>query len=255
MPAQTKRNAASIHSSTDTMTATSNSIKNSMVDYLAVLLGFIETRDWTNFEAFVLQKQRTFRQISRKISKHTDFNGLTLLHACARYSPPIHIVAKMIEFYPDLTRARDCLGRTPLHIAAANGASPSLVELLVSSNPSACDIQDEDGRTPLHFASDSSCELFDTDTNESRGLPSHGVIRALLSNSLQVVTLEDKDGISALEYAVISNAPVNVVELLQMATQLQLMPQRLIPVTVPCTLSKQKQRAFIAEVSRTLIHQ
>lgn len=133
----------------------------------------------------------------------------------------------MIELSPDLTGARDCLDRTPLHVAVGTGASASLVKLLAQACPSACDVQDEDGMTPLHFACDTLCELFeDIQNDQPRAPPSYDVVRALLSVSLRAATLEDEDEMSPLEYAICSDAPVNVVKLLQNATQRQVMKNK-----------------------------
>jgi hypothetical protein len=147
---------------------------------------------------------------------------MTLLHAVARYDPPLTIVAKMIEICPELLYAMDSLGRTPLHIAAGLGASPALIKLIALACPAACDAQDEDGKTPLHLACDIYCELFvedDTNRNKtSRRTPNHDSIRALLSESLGAATIEDLDEMSPLEYAIVSDASLQTVKMLQRAS-------------------------------------
>jgi ankyrin repeat protein len=153
---------------------------------------------------------------------------MTLLHAVARYDPPLTIVAKMIEICPELPSAVDCLDRTPLHIAAGQGASPALIKLIALACPAACDAQDEDGKTPLHLACDSSCELFvedDANNNKptSRRTPNHDSIRALLSESLHAATIEDLDEMSPLEYAIVSNASIQTVKMLQRAAAVSLL--------------------------------
>ena len=150
---------------------------------------------------------------------------MSLLHACLRYSPPLEVVVKMVNMFPDRTstlRAQDCMGRTPLHIAAACDADPMVIKLLGSANPSTCNILDQDGRTPLHLACDRSCSILDENDTQSRpqqhDTPSYGAVRALLSESLSPALIEDEDGMSALEYAIISDASIEVVNLLQKAT-------------------------------------
>lgn len=127
----------------------------------------------------------------------------------------------MIELHPGALAGEDCMGRTPLHVAAGSGASTDVIKLLVANYPTACAIQDVEGRSPLHFACDSSCQLFEDSRYNSmaRVPPSLDTVRVLLLGSLDAVVLEDVDEMNALEYAIVSNAPIEVVTLLQKATQ------------------------------------
>lgn len=199
--------------------STSNSMLADAMTYLSFLLGLIESQDWIRFEEVALANHRTFKVISKTISECEEFNGMTLLHACVRYDPPISVLQQMIELYPQALAGEDCLGRTPLHVAAGSGASPYVLKVLTTSYPEACNIQDEDGRTPLHFACDTSCELFEDDEYSPRSPPSLETVRVLLSGSLDAVTLEDVDEMNAVEYAILSDASMEVVKLLQKASQ------------------------------------
>jgi len=148
---------------------------------------------------------------------------MTLLHAAVRFNPPLDIVTQMIEFCPHMTAAKDCLDRTPLHVAAGSGASPELLALIAHACPAACDVQDEEGKTPLHFACDSSCVLFEDDqendeSRTSKQPPNHESIAALLSHSIHAATLDDEEGITPLEHAIMSDVSLETVELLQSAT-------------------------------------
>lgn len=145
---------------------------------------------------------------------------MTLLHAVVRCNPPLDMVAKMMEICPDLPAVKDCLGRTPLHVAAGSAAEPRLIKLVAHAHPASCDATDEDGKTPLHFACDSSCELFEDDAT-SQSMPRevcHDTIRALLSESLLAATIEDMDEMNPLEYAIMSDAELRTVKLLQKAS-------------------------------------
>mmetsp|Transcript_30500 Transcript_30500/g.64260 ORF Transcript_30500/g.64260 Transcript_30500/m.64260 type:complete len:218 (-) Transcript_30500:1277-1930(-) len=192
-----------------------------IMNCLAVILNAIEQRDWTTFQNIALKDSAVFRLMANIVANNPDFNGMTLLHAVVRYDPPLELVFNMILACREIAAARDCIGRTPLHVAAGTQASPSLIKLLVQACPESCEVQDDDGRTPLHLACDNSCQLFEDDFMQSRPPPSYDVIRYLLQGSLKAAALEDEDETSALEYAIISGAPIKVVKLLQKATQKQ----------------------------------
>lgn len=192
---------------------------------ILIILRIVEADDWENFEKLALASPTTFRTLCEDIAGCAEFHGMTLLHAVARFDPPLSIVAKMIEIYPHLPSATDCLGRTPLHVAAGLGASPDIIKLLAQSWPAACISPDEDGKTPLHFACDTSCELFADDSNNktpSRATPNHNSIRYLLSVSLHPAAMEDIDEMSPLEYAILSDAEIDTVKLLQLAVSVEL---------------------------------
>ena len=195
-------------------------LTNVLTVCLPFLLGLFEARDWTVFEEFVLSNPETFECISKSIYECEEFNGMTLLHACVRFDPPISVLQKVIELHPQALRKEDCIGRTPLHIAAGSGASSLVMKILTVNYPDACNIQDEDGKTPLHLACDASCELFEeNDESSPRGPPSRDTVCVLLSGSLDAVVLEDADEMNAVEYALLSDAPIEVVTLLQKAMQ------------------------------------
>ena len=165
---------------------------------------------------------------------------MTLLHAVVRCNPPLDIVTKMIEICPDLPAAKDCLGRTPLHVAAGSAAKPRLIKLIAHAHPASCDAQDEDGKTPLHFACDISCVLFEDDDATNQSMPRevcHDTVSSLLSESLLAATIEDMDEMNPLEYAIMSDAELNTVKLLQKASckTLQSISRSSSPSTVPET--------------------
>ncbi|KAL7426374.1 hypothetical protein ACHAXM_000419 [Skeletonema potamos] len=197
-----------------------------LLNSVSILLGIVKSQDWQTFQTLTLSSSATFRALCKAIAGCNEFYGMNLLHAVARYGAPLTIVAKMIEICPELPSATDCLGRTPLHVAAGMGASPALIKLIAHACPAACDAQDEDGKTPLHFACDSSCELFEDDADNkttSRATPNHDSIIALLSESLRAATIEDMDDMNPLEYAIMSDASLQTVKLLQKASSVTLL--------------------------------
>jgi hypothetical protein len=100
-------------------------------------------------------------------------------------------------------------------------ANLSVIQVLVDAYPRACAILDTDGKTPLHLACDSACTLFMGDEGCERDPPSKDLVSTMIKAWPPVVSWEDNDGKSALEYAILSGAPLEVVRLLQAVTCLQ----------------------------------
>ncbi len=148
-------------------------------------------------------------------------SNIISLHACVRFNPPQHIIRILLDLVPESSRSVDCLQRTPLHVAAGTRCSLATIKLLSQSYPAAAAIRDEDGKTPLHLACDSDCELFEGDRDYTRSPPSYEVVATLIKANPNSVPVEDQDGMSALEHAIFSNAPIKVVKLLQYATRKQ----------------------------------
>jgi ankyrin repeat protein len=193
-----------------------------MLSCITGLLDLINRQDWDKFQTIALYNSAAFRSIVNSLHNSNEFNGMTLLHALVRFNPPLNIVTAMIEICPDQLTAKDCLGRTPLHVAAGSSASdPDLIKFIAHANPASCIATDEDGKTPLHFACDNCCVLFEDDNddvnNRSTREVCHDIVRALLSESMHAAVIEDVDEMNALEYAIISDAELRTVKLLQHA--------------------------------------
>jgi len=193
-----------------------------MFNSIGDILELITRKDWESFRSKVLSSPAVFRNLAGAVEACSALNGMTLLHAVARCSPPLDIVAQMVAICPYMPSTKDCLRRTPLHVAAGSNASASLIELLARANPAACDVQDVEGDTPLHFACDSSCVLFEEDAfNEGtpRQPPNHEAIAALLSYSFHAAILKDNVNMIPLDRAIRSNASPSTVKLLRSAMQ------------------------------------
>ncbi len=186
------------------------------------IINLLTSQQYGTFLVRYLSSAKILRAVVKCISKSTQYGGMTILHAAVRYEPPLAIVAKIINFCPELLSAKDCLGRTPLHVAAGLRVSPLLIRLIAHAYPAACYTVDDDGKTPLHLTCDSSCELFEEDEDNPTPLtpPNHNSIQALLSESLKAVTIEDFDEINPIEYAIMSNASLKTVKLLQFSSSM-----------------------------------
>ncbi|KAL7451104.1 hypothetical protein ACHAWC_002937 [Mediolabrus comicus] len=214
--------SSAITASTNNPPSPSISSLQQQIPSLGYILELITRKDWESFRSNVLSSPAVFRNLAGAVEACSALNGMTLLHAIARCSPPLDIVAQMVAICPYMPSSKDCLDRTPLHVAAGSKASASLIELLARANPAACDVQDEEGNTPLHFACDSSCVLFEEDIfNEGspRQPPNHEAVAALLSYSFHAAILKDDVNMIPLDHAIRSNASSSTVKLLRSAMQ------------------------------------
>jgi hypothetical protein len=225
-----------------------------MFDSIGDVLQLMVDGDWMTFESAVLSKPDMFRLVASAISSFSQLHGMTMLHAAVRYNPPLDIVVHMIQICPDMPATEDCLHRTPLHVAAGSRASASLIELLAYACPSACDVQDVEGKTPLHHTCDSSCVLFeeDHDTGDDntpvRPL-NHKAIAALLLYSTHAVTLEDEEDMTPLEHAIMSDASVATVKLLQRETRQAMKKKDLQSVSITQITCDSKPKRKIRRIT------
>lgn len=178
------------------------------------------------------------------ISQREEFeSSASLLHVVLRHNPPLEVVVDMLKMFTGEDRksvlhAKDSKGRTPLHIAAGCEAHPMVINLLSRADNSVCVSVDNDGRTPLHLACDTSSSTIQQENanlhqleqqpQRQRSPPSYDAIRALLSESLEASLIEDAEEMSPLEYAIVLEASMDVVNLLQKATTESSMKRRRI---------------------------
>jgi ankyrin repeat protein len=218
-------------------------------------LQIIASQDWEFFRSAVLSRPTFFRNLANAVSSCSELSGMTLLHAAVRYNAPQYIIVEMIRLCPDMSAAKDCLGRTPLHVAAGSKASASLLGTLAHACPAACDAQEVDGTTPLHFVCDTSCVLFEEDHDKcdtsSKPPPNHEAVLTLLSYSIHAATIEDDEEMSPLEHAIMSDASLKTVKLLQAATSIGLQLSRLQSFIMATTSCLQPQEVDFISSSGT----
>ena len=215
-------NATEVSSNNNNISRRLTMSSSEVLNPVAVILGLIKCKDWRRFRTLIaVSSPDCFRDMASSISTYSEqkLNSMTLLHVVVRDNPPLDIVGNIIKICPELAAARDDLGRTPLHIAAGSEASPLLLKFIACSYPAACDTQDEDGKTPLHFVCDTSfghiTEVGPSFTPNHQTSPKHEAIVALLSESLNAAAIEDDDGMSPLEHAIMCEASLETVRLLQ----------------------------------------
>jgi len=137
---------------------------------------------------------------------------------------------EIVEQFPECLHATNCFGQTPLHLAAERCASIEVVAYIALKYPKACTIEDYYGKLPLHYLVANSKVFLEEVIMKHlctppaiEGLPS---VRSYEDDFLDVVefvieifpdalTHEDQRDRNPIETAILHDAPLNVVGLLQ----------------------------------------
>lgn len=115
---------------------------------------------------------------------------------------------------------QDEMGRLPLHVAAKWGASYRLIVYLVEKDPRAASVKDKLGKTPLHLLCENYTQSTDLGIQDvSTEVNMIEAARALIRAAPDSVNIEDNDEMTAIEYAIQSDAPLKVVRLIQKASE------------------------------------
>ena len=132
----------------------------------------------------------------------SKFNGNhSILHYACQFRPPIDVIKALYKAYPNAVFERDCKERCTLHIACKYGCDPEVVEFLLEKNPEAASHFDVKGRTPLilaykHYVFESRREWYNANNKLVE------VAEILTEAAPFVITEEDNQGWTALEYGI-----------------------------------------------------
>lgn len=147
-------------------------------------------------------------------------HGHCLLHLALRLHPPFYIIKAMLEAFPDGPSETDCMKRYPLHIAAKYGISVRSMKVLLTANPKAAGALDLNGQTPLHLVfheynwkTQSQVEFGREFSRATLG------ICELLCRAAPKSVLIEVDGVSVIESALVEDADLRVVRVLQRITE------------------------------------
>lgn len=123
--------------------------------------------------------------------------GRNILHDLLSNDPPADIAFSMIcalgQDFLTQRDSNDC-GRNPFHCALRHRASQEVIDTILSMYPDVAAISDDNGVTPLMIecSMGKRCQL--------------ATVKVLVTLAPHQVTKEDKDGATALEYALMSGA-------------------------------------------------
>jgi len=74
------------------------------------------------------------------------------LHVACQTNAPIETIEALIHYYPEATRAKDCIGRLPIHYACSHDASSAVIDILLREFPASAGCSDDNGWLPIHVA-------------------------------------------------------------------------------------------------------
>ena len=134
-----------------------------------------------------------------------------MLHEASRVKPPFQVISDLIYYDRNVLGEVDKNSQTPLHVAIENHASFRVIEHLTKEFPEAAGMCDDRGKVPLMLL----CENYPMHS-EDEFMELSGI---LISASSRSVTVEDKTGCNALEYAIINNVGVHALGFLQLQSQ------------------------------------
>jgi len=143
-----------------------------------------------------------------------DYSGENVLHRVCRYHPTPEIVELIIQELPTAIYQTNSQGQYPIHCATEWGACPTVIRTLSDRCRYALENQDHQGRTPLHLACIDYCDNY----KYTPGAVAVVQIREAVAQTIQMLAtkcpnvsnLEDNEEITALEYAVLNAAMVDL---------------------------------------------
>jgi len=166
------------------------------------IFDMIRQKEWRKFRKMLKSTAKRKKIIDRTKNWRDDMHR-NILHILCEHQPPHDIAKKVIDIFPQFAAATDKDLRTPLHVAIVSVTNIFVVECLLASHLESGEMMDVAGRTPLSLAAEKS---------------NLEVVRVLILLHPHVITMEDNQGMTPLEHAIVSEAPMSVVKRLQIAT-------------------------------------
>jgi hypothetical protein len=188
------------------------------------ILEMIHGKKWKalrNLFASQLHQEQVAPHFLQEKNSSGGEGNTTMLHLCCQMNAPVDVVLMIHSVCPQAIELPDGLGRFPLHIAAKHGASPYVVRFLVDKYAQAAAVQDMNGMTPLHLCCESYMKNFKPIDGEdvSRQEATEAVVTMLCKAAPQAVNVEDKNDMSAIEYAIDSDCPLRAIKKIQKTSE------------------------------------
>ncbi len=168
----------------------------------SLVVSHIRHQRW---EPFILALNGTnFQELNECFCATTEYDDHSILSFALRHNPPFSVIRKIIQARPQCIHEKGSCGQTPLHVAVSSRASKYIVGFLASTYPKACEERDHDGKTPLHLIFAHKLDSVSTELAE-----------ILVQTSPSSLDVEDNDEMCVLELAILREAPLKIVLLMQ----------------------------------------
>jgi hypothetical protein len=150
-------------------------------------------------------------------------SNMALHDLCKRGHPKMCDVVNAVEKNHTSLEARNESGQYPLHVAVANAILPEVIVFLVLKFPRACAVVDVHGKCPLHYATLSTGWIVKgggifEDANDFVHPEYMNMVKLICKAHSAALVHEDNDGRNPIEYALLDDAPGDMIRNLQRAS-------------------------------------
>jgi len=138
----------------------------------------------------------------------------SILHFACQFHPPLTIVKLLTKANQKSAWNQDCKDRYALHIACKHGCDPEVITFFLKINPDAAKKIDIKGRSAFHLA----CKSYVQKSDFAWKIANKNLIKVVSAlNTIDPMShsLEDRDGITPLEYALCGELSMKVVNFVQ----------------------------------------
>jgi len=210
-----------------------------------------------------LVKSRQWSEVVEHVSRNpavakSEDGETPLLHEVCRYQPPLRVVEEFVHSDPESVSVMSKKNHAPLHVACRCGAPPDVINFLCQLDPTLAGVQDYHGRTPLHLL----CQEYAIHYNEEQRLKISlskaliAAVKLIIAASPNTVNIEDKDGKSALHYAVDDQEmDIRVLHCIQKAAARDIASKNndKVSPSAPAVASGPRRRSIIGKLSRSTV--
>merc|ERR1712048_1101287 len=176
------------------------------------LASLIELRKWKKLN-MIIGRSKNRKSCSCTCTRCSEES---LLHLACKLRPPLSVLRNLYAREPFNASKMDSDRRYPLHHALEHKSSIEVLQFLIKKNRLAVKARDVSGRTPLYIAVQQCRERWERQTMGSTRISLEttyvmNVIDLLCDTYPALALVEDENGMSALEYAIIAELDGRVI--------------------------------------------
>ena len=178
----------------------------------------VSQRQWAPLDTLLMTSASTSATLVDDQSVPYAVTSKTIIHFALRFQAPFRIISLLSRRYPRSLASYDINGRYPIHIACEWAATPDIIAYIIETNPAAASVPDTSGKAPVHYVGEFYLEHFNREeTFYHVDDAMLRVVRLLQMAAPLSVNLEDNVGMNAVEYAIHSDANIEVIRTMQRA--------------------------------------